>query len=76
MAEIQHLNTVFVSELSLGKSWNEKGKKKLAEVSTLMYGLNIVCVERSGVRRSAQGWWLASVDRVPSLNSLLFGCSR
>lgn len=57
-----------------GQILNEK--KKLAEVSALMYGLNIVCVERSGVRRSAPSRWLARAGHVPWLNSLLFGCSR
>lgn len=55
MANIHTEAQVFVSALSLGAS-SARRKKNLVEVLALIYGLNIVCVERSGVRRSALSW--------------------
>lgn len=51
MPPIHTYNHSFCFRALFGYPVNEK--KKLLEFSVLIYGLNIVCVERSRVRRSA-----------------------
>lgn len=52
----------FRAGLWVNRKWEEEARGGLI---ALMYGLNIVCVERSGVRISALSWWLARAGRCP-----------